>query len=88
MVIDNIIIHNYGKSYDYVHTKYEPVTWQHGHCDNCLNSDFCGVHLVTSFYLQVALYHHIHFQAVAAVPKPPYFNFLLNFVFLRFSTIS
>ena len=41
-------------------------------------SDFIKGHLVTS-YLQVALYHHIHFQAVVAVPKPPYFNFLYNF---------
>ena len=46
---------------------------------------FFKIHLVTTLYLQAALYNHIHFQAVAAVPKPPYFNFLFNFEFLRFS---
>ena len=50
-------------------------------------SDFLKIHLVKTLYLQVAQYHHIRCQAVAAVPKPPYFNFLLNFEFLRFSTI-
>ena len=49
-------------------------------------SDFIKDHLVTS-YLQVALYHHIHFQAVVAVPKPPYFNFLCNFRFTKYPRI-
>ena len=48
---------------------------------------FFKIHLATTLYLQAALYHHIHFQAVAAVPKPPYSNFLFNFEFLRFSRI-